>query len=128
MFKKKSKLLEISEKTDIKLKTVTKNIKSLAVKSTDERILRLKKTYPADMATPESLLKEKAAVGRAQLISYLSGESINLREATRAKCFECMGFYADGIADCEQYRCPIYPFHPYNPNPARLRADKKKKE
>lgn len=103
------------------------------VKPSDKKVVEAikklpKKVYPADKATPDSLGKQKNALGRTHLQNFLSGKPINLKQAIQAKCYDCCGFYEDGIADCEQHKCPLYPFHPYNPNPARLRADKKKKE
>jgi len=108
MFKKKIKV-EVPEKK--KVAKITK-------------VIPVKKVYTADRATSESLGIQKNAVGRTHLQTYLSGGKVNLREAIQAKCYDCMGFYEDGIADCEQKNCALYPFHPYNPNPARLRADR----
>lgn len=97
-----SKLLGISKKTEVKPR----------------------KKYVPDIATPESLKKERLAAGRNQFIKFLNGEKINLREAIEAKCYDCMGFYADGVEPCASTNCPLYPFHPYNPNPTKLRASR----
>ena len=50
------------------------------------------------------------------LIAHLSGEKLTPTQAIHAKCYECMGFYADGKADCGISDCPLYPFMRYNPN------------
>lgn len=31
-----------------------------------------------------------------------------LKGAVLAHCHECMGYYSDGIVDCENYKCPFY--------------------
>lgn len=33
--------------------------------------------------------------------------------AIKAKCHECMGYYADGMVDCEIVTCPLYAWMPY---------------
>ena len=37
----------------------------------------------------------------------------NLKPAIYAKCYDCMGFYEDGIMDCGCSDCPLYPWMPY---------------
>lgn len=32
--------------------------------------------------------------------------------AMLATCSECMGYYSDGISDCENPGCPLYPWMP----------------
>ncbi len=56
-----------------------------------------------------------AAQGRAELITHLQGKQLTRNQAIRAECFSCMGWYADGKADCRQPECPLYPFMPYAP-------------
>lgn len=99
----KSKLLEVSEKTE--------------QKKTNSKL-----TYIAP--TPTNMEKETKAEGKTAFISFIEGEHINLREAIAAKCYDCMAYYVDGIGDCGCPDCPLYPFHPYNPNPAKLRKER----
>lgn len=34
----------------------------------------------------------------------------NLQWAIFGKCYDCMGFQADGYMDCEMEDCPLYPY------------------
>lgn len=52
--------------------------------------------------------------GRADLIAHLEGKRLTQAQAIRAYCYDCQGDYADGIADCKNPACPLYPYHPYN--------------
>lgn len=36
-----------------------------------------------------------------------------LKYAVESKCHDCMTYYADGKQDCENTRCPLYPWMPY---------------
>jgi len=54
-----------------------------------------------------------AAKGRADLIRFHSGRRVTPMQAIRAKCYDCMGYYADGRKDCGQTTCPLYRFMPY---------------
>jgi len=53
------------------------------------------------------------AQGKKEFIKHLNGEKTARFEAIKAKCYDCMGFYADGVQDCGVKDCPLYPFHPY---------------
>jgi len=55
----------------------------------------------------------KLAVGKKELLKHLSGEKITLAQMIKAKCYECMGNYADGKNDCEIKDCPLYSRMPY---------------
>ena len=33
-----------------------------------------------------------------------------------AHCWQCLGYYEDGKTDCENVKCPLYPFMPYKKN------------
>ena len=55
----------------------------------------------------------KRAKGRSELIKHLQGKKLTQQEAIWAYCYECMGYYEDGIHDCEMKDCPLYPFNPY---------------
>lgn len=51
--------------------------------------------------------------GRKELVRILTGQKVGLPGILKAKCFECMGGYADGPYDCGISDCPIYPRMPY---------------
>ncbi len=53
------------------------------------------------------------AKGRTELLNHLGGKRITLRQAVSAKCFECMGYFADGRQDCGIKGCPLYPWMVY---------------
>jgi len=55
----------------------------------------------------------KKAKGRIELIRHLKGNKITRDQAIRAKCYDCMGYFADGVQDCEVAECSLYPFMPY---------------
>jgi len=61
----------------------------------------------------------KKAQGKGDLIKFLQGTKITPRRALKAKCYECMGGYADGKVDCGVYDCPLHPFMPYRNNNGR---------
>jgi len=86
----------------------------------------VKKTvdYGNPFPTVDMLKKEKNGRGQKELIKYIGGEHINLRDAIKAKCYDCMGYYADGIMCCDNKYCPLFPFMPYNPNKPVLRQRK----
>lgn len=56
------------------------------------------------------------AKGRKELIKHLEGGKLTMRQRLLAKCFECMGGYADGTQDCRIHLCPVYPVMPYREN------------
>ena len=62
--------------------------------------------------------------GQQELIRHLNQRKITLKAATLAKCYDCMGYYADGRADCEDKECPLYPF---NPSGAQWKGRERKK-
>lgn len=51
--------------------------------------------------------------GRKELAKHLQGKQTTPQGAMRAKCYDCMGYYADGAVDCEMPSCPLYPWMPY---------------
>ena len=53
------------------------------------------------------------AQGKRQLKEHLHGKKQTRKNAMLAKCYECMGYYADGKSDCEMQECPMYPYNPY---------------
>jgi hypothetical protein len=58
----------------------------------------------------------KTARGKKELILYLEGKKLTSRQAILARCFDCMGYYADGKVDCHMPHCSLHPFQPYNQN------------
>lgn len=55
----------------------------------------------------------KHSKGRICLQKYLKGEEVSRVEAMLAKCCECMCDHADGLLDCENPICPLYPWMAY---------------
>lgn len=51
--------------------------------------------------------------GQKELVQHLEGKLLSYKKACLAKCFECMGGYADGAMDCKIPNCPVYPRMPY---------------
>lgn len=58
-------------------------------------------------------------IGSSLLIAYRQGKDLTTLQAIKAKCADCVGNYADGRVSCEMPECPLFPFHPYNPNRKR---------
>lgn len=54
------------------------------------------------------------AIGKQQFIDLCYGDRLQTLELIKAYCYDCMGFYADGIGDCKNSRCPLYSKMPYN--------------
>jgi len=57
-----------------------------------------------------------ATVDRKYLLAFLFGEKLTPMQTIHARCYECMGGYADGKQDCGVEDCPNYPYMRYNPN------------
>lgn len=51
--------------------------------------------------------------GKNELLKHLNGETLTARQSIRGKCYECMGYFADGKCDCKIEACPLYPFMSY---------------
>ena len=66
----------------------------------------------------------KLAIGQQSFIDLLYGDSLPTVELIRAFCYDCRAWYADGIGDCKDYKCPLYSKMPYgkSPSPAPVRA------
>ena len=41
------------------------------------------------------------ARGKRELIGFLRGEALTMKESILANCYQCAGFYMDGRKDCE---------------------------
>jgi hypothetical protein len=57
------------------------------------------------------------AKGKAELLSHLNKISLTARQAILAKCYDCMGYFADGRVDCQLTTCSLYPFMQYSSAP-----------
>jgi hypothetical protein len=53
------------------------------------------------------------AQGKRQLVAFLRGESLTMKDSILANCYECTGFYLGGRKDCEAEGCPLHGFMPY---------------
>jgi hypothetical protein len=56
----------------------------------------------------------KTARGKKELLKHLEGGKITLRQAALAKCYDCMGYFADGKVDCKLPKCPLHSFMAFN--------------
>jgi hypothetical protein len=54
-----------------------------------------------------------SAKGRMELIRHLDGKKMPASRAILAKCYDCMGYFADGKSDCEMPDCSLYPWMAY---------------
>jgi hypothetical protein len=68
--------------------------------------------------TPQEKIAEikkygKKAKGRAELIAFYQGKRQTASQAARAYCYDCCGYFADFIGDCENSSCPLHRFMPY---------------
>jgi len=61
----------------------------------------------------EEVKKAKSYRGKKELIAHLEGKNITRSQAMVSKCFDCMGYFADGIGDCNSPDCPMYNYRPY---------------
>jgi len=52
----------------------------------------------------------KKLAGRTELIKHLNGQKLTRSQAMKAKCYECLGYFADGIQDCKMPECPLYQY------------------
>ena len=51
--------------------------------------------------------------GKAFLLKHLKGEKLTRDKAIKAKCYECMGYFVDGLHDCKVLSCLLYPYMPF---------------
>lgn len=63
----------------------------------------------------------KTARGRQELLKYLDGGRLTLKQAVLAHCYSCLGYYADGKQDCNMSKCSLHPFMAYNANRQKQR-------
>jgi len=55
----------------------------------------------------------KKAVGQQSFIDLLYGDTLTTVKLIEAYCYDCTGFYEDGISDCKNPKCPLYSKMPY---------------
>lgn len=69
--------------------------------------------------------------GKKELLKHLNKEDLSARLAIKAKCYCCMGYFADGKQDCKLTNCPLYPFMAYREGGVRkvktMSAENRKK-
>ena len=58
-------------------------------------------------------MAERRAIGKIDLIKHQGGMPLTQRHAILAKCYDCMGGYADGTRDCKMPKCSLHPWRPY---------------
>jgi len=58
----------------------------------------------------------KTARGKQELIKHLEGGRLTLKQATLAKCYDCLCYMVDGRQDCKMPKCSLYPFMTFNEN------------
>jgi hypothetical protein len=75
---------------------------------------------PARRQLIRELEKAPRRKGKSEYIKILKGQYCTQRERILAKCYDCMGYYADGAEDCRVSSCPLYKLMPY-----RERGDSK---
>jgi hypothetical protein len=61
----------------------------------------------------------KTARGKRELLAYHQGGRLNPRPSILAFCYQCMGYYQDGLGDCGDPYCPLYPYMPFSSNKAK---------
>lgn len=57
------------------------------------------------------------AIGKAHLLKHIDGEKLSRKEAMQAKCYDCMGYFIDGRADCQIKYCPMFDYRPFKDRP-----------
>jgi len=51
--------------------------------------------------------------GQANYLRYLKGERLSASRSIVAYCYHCEGNAGDGVYNCQDICCPLYPWHPY---------------
>jgi hypothetical protein len=52
------------------------------------------------------------APGRAEYRRHLKKDRLTRGQSIKAFCYECSGYYADGVVGCEMPNCPLYSYNP----------------
>ena len=87
---------------------------------------------PINLATKREnrvreITKGLSAKGQALLVKSIQGERLSASQAIKAKCYDCMGYFEDGKADCGDPLCPLYPWMAYGQIACANRALPEKK-
>ena len=53
--------------------------------------------------------------GQAEYKKFLKGQSLTRKQAILAQCYACNGLESSN-EDCGGESCPLYEYHPHNPN------------
>lgn len=70
-------------------------------------------TTPAEKKIAEIRQYGVRAQGREELIAFLQGKRVTPIGLIKAECYDCMGYYSDGVDSCENPLCPLYSRQPY---------------
>jgi uncharacterized protein YjdB len=58
-----------------------------------------------------------SAIGKTHLLKHIDGGKLSRKEAMQAKCYDCMGYFIDGRADCRIKNCPMFDYRPFKDRP-----------
>ena len=58
----------------------------------------------------------KSSRGKREFLAHLNDQHLTTKQSVYAKCYECSGYYIDSVKSCDDTDCPLFPYHPYNPN------------
>lgn len=61
----------------------------------------------------EEIADTPKSSGKTLMMKYLKGGKLSASQSIKAQCFCCNGYYLDGLEDCEDPTCPLYPFMSY---------------
>jgi len=62
------------------------------------------------------------AQGKREYLDYLkTRKKLTPRQAIRANCYQCAGYFTDGKTDCEILDCPLHPYMPYRKDGAKAK-------
>lgn len=77
---------------------------------------------PVLIRVKDVLKNGKLAVGQKEYIDLLYGDSLHPVSLIKAFCYDCRAWYADGIGDCGDFKCPLYSKMPYANRPSSMPA------
>lgn len=87
-----------------------------------------KRTQEAFQKRLEQLKKGGKASGMGELRKYYSGVQLTAMQSIKAHCYECCGYYDQGVFDCSTFTCPLYPFNPAGQIQKATKKPRKRKE
>jgi len=62
--------------------------------------------------------------GYSVMVSFLLMEHLSYSKRCFAKCYQCMGYCADGAEECNDILCPLFPISQFNPDNFKKYAKK----